>query len=189
MATKKFGVDYPAAGPLTGAELTSVVQGGVMVDTTVGAIAALASAGGDVTGPGSSFTARIATFNGTTGKIIQDGGQTIAEVIAAARVPNVQTVASNATVTPTFSNDEVVITAQAAGLTLANPSGTPVDGWGIVIRIKDNGTARSIAYGTQYRAIGVTLPTTTVISKVLYLAGIWNATETTFDILAVAMQS
>ncbi len=144
---------------------------------------------GDVVGPASAVDDNIVTFDSTTGKLIQDGGQTIAQVISAARTPNVQTVTSSATVTPTFSNDEVAITAQAAGLTLANPSGTPVDGWGIVIRIKDNGTARSIAYGTQYRAIGVTLPTTTVISKVLYLAGIWNSTETTFDILAVAQQA
>lgn len=144
---------------------------------------------GDVVGPASSVADRIAAFDGTTGKLIKDGGQTIAQVIAAARTPNVQTVTSSATVTPTFSNDEVVITAQAAGLTLANPSGTAVDGWGIVIRIKDDGTARSIAYGTQYRAIGVTLPTTTVIGKVLYLAGIWNNTESTFDILAVAQQA
>lgn len=37
--------------------------------------------GGDVTGPASAVTARIATFNGTTGKLIQDGGSTIANVL------------------------------------------------------------------------------------------------------------
>lgn len=39
---------------------------------------------GDVTGPGASVDDRIATFNGTDGDEIQDGGMTIAEVIAAA---------------------------------------------------------------------------------------------------------
>jgi hypothetical protein len=39
---------------------------------------------GDVVGPASSVDDRIATFDGITGKLIQDGGQTIAEVIAAA---------------------------------------------------------------------------------------------------------
>jgi len=81
---------------------------------------------------------------------------------AACRTPQIQSVSSSATVTPTFADDQVIITAQAAGLTLANPTGTALDGWGIVIRIKDNGTARSITFGSQYRAIGVTLPTTTV---------------------------
>ncbi len=42
---------------------------------------------GDVVGPASSVTGRIATFNGTTGKLIADGGQTITQVIAAASIP------------------------------------------------------------------------------------------------------
>jgi len=105
------------------------------------------------------------------------------------RSPNVQSVASSATVTPTFSNDMVKITAQAAGLTLANPTGTAIDGLGIVIRIKDNGTARSIAYGTQYRAIGVTLPTTTVISKTTYLAMVFNNDDTKWDVVAVGQEA
>ena len=36
--------------------------------------------GGDVVGPAVAVTTRIATYNGTTGKIIQDGGATIAQV-------------------------------------------------------------------------------------------------------------
>jgi hypothetical protein len=103
--------------------------------------------------------------------------------------PSIQAVTSSATVTPTFANDQVNITAQAAGLTLANPTGTAVPAWGIVIRIKDNGTARSIAYGTQYRAIGVTLPTTTVISKTLYIGMIYNSTDTKWDVIAVAQEA
>lgn len=38
---------------------------------------------GDVVGPASSVTTRIATFSGTTGKLLADGGQTIAQVVAA----------------------------------------------------------------------------------------------------------
>jgi hypothetical protein len=105
------------------------------------------------------------------------------------RIPNVQSVTSAATVTPTFDDDLVKITAQAAALALANPTGTAIPGLGIVIRIKDNGTARAISYGTQYRAIGVTLPTTTVVGKTTYLAGIWNDTDTKLDIVAVGTQA
>lgn len=144
---------------------------------------------GDVVGPSSSVNNRIAVFDGTTGKLIKDGGQTVAGLVAAARTPNVQAVASAPTVTPTASNDLVKVTAQAEALILANPSGTAVDGWGVVIRVKDNGTARAISYGTQYRPIGVTLPTTTVASKTAYLAGIWNAEDTTLDIVAVGQQA
>ena len=165
---------------------------GLTATNVQGAIDELAAAppgAGDVVGPASAVDDRIATFDGATGKLIQDGGKTIAQVessaAAAARTPNVQSVTSAATVTPTFANDLVKITAQAAALTLANPSGTAVDGWGIVIRVKDNGTARAITYGSQYRAIGVTLPATTVIGKTVYLAGIWNVEDTTLDIVAV----
>jgi hypothetical protein len=103
--------------------------------------------------------------------------------------PRVQTAASSATVTPTANDDLVVITAQAAGLTLANPTGTFVQGQSMVIRIKDNGTARSIAYGVDYRAIGVTLPTTTVINKTTYLGCIYNTTDNKLDIVGVCTEA
>jgi hypothetical protein len=103
--------------------------------------------------------------------------------------PREQNVVSAATVTPTFSNDQVNITAQAAALALANPTGTAVPSHGITIRIKDNGTARAITYDTQYRAIGVTLPTTTVINKTLYIGMIFNAADTKWDVVSVAQEA
>ena len=93
--------------------------------------------------------------------------------------PRVQTVASAPTVTPTANDDLVVITAQAAALTLAAPTGTLVQGQALMIRIKDDGTARGITWTSGaggYRAIGITLPTTTVISKTTYVGLIYNST-------------
>jgi len=58
-----------------------------------------------------------------------------------------------------------------------------------MIRIKDNATAQTIAYGTNYRALGITLPTTTVISKTLYLGCIWNATDTKFDVVGLNQEA
>lgn len=125
-----------------------------------------------------------------TGKLKIGDGSTAWTSLAYFRItPNLQSVTSSATVTPTFLNDQVNITAQAAALALANPTGTAVDGFGISIRIKDNGTARAITYGTQYRAIGVTLPTTTVISKTLYLGMIFNNADTKWDVVAVAQEA
>jgi hypothetical protein len=108
--------------------------------------------------------------------------------VATAKNPSVQPVSSAATVTPTFSNDLVDITAQAVGLTLANPTGTAVNGWGVVIRIKDNGTPQTIAYGTQYVAIGISKPTTTVAGKVLNLGMIYNANLTRWEIVSAAQE-
>lgn len=116
---------------------------------------------------------------------------TATQTLSGKRITNrVQTVASSATVTPSWDNDDVVtITAQAVGLTLANPTGTPTAFQPIKIRVKDNGTARTIAYGAGYRAIGVTLPTTTVISKTLYLGGFWNEADSKLDITSVAQEA
>lgn len=114
---------------------------------------------------------------------------TLALLAGFIRAPAIQAVTSSATVTPTFADDLVKITAQAAALALANPTGTAIPGHGIAIRIKDNGTARAISYGTQYRAVGVTLPTSTVLGKVLYLGMVYNSDETKWDVLAVAQEA
>ena len=101
------------------------------------------------------------------------------------RYPSVQTVTSSATVTPTSADDMVKVTAQAADLTLANPTGTFVEGQVLVVRVKDNGTSRSLTYGSYYRAFGQALPTSTVISKTLYLTCVFNSTDTKFDVTFV----
>ena len=103
--------------------------------------------------------------------------------------PNVQSVTSSATVTPVATNNAVVITAQAAALTLANPTGAWVEGQSLIIRIKDNGVARTINFDTNYRAIGVTLPTTTTASKTTYLGIIYNSTDTKWDVIGVTTQA
>jgi len=98
----------------------------------------------------------------------------------------IQTVASSATVTPNADTDDMVlITAQAAALLLANPSGNPRDGQLLVIRIKDNGTARAITFGSSYRAMGITLPTTTVLSKLMYLPMVYNRVDGKWDVFNV----
>ena len=106
--------------------------------------------------------------------------------------PRVQSVTSSATVTPNAdTNDCVDITAQAAGLTIANPTGTPVNFQKLVIRIRDNGTARSIAFGTDYVAGGVALPTTTVVNKILNLGFQYNTANSLnkWQLIALAQEA
>ena len=103
--------------------------------------------------------------------------------------PRKQSVASAASIFPTFSNDIVDITAIAQAFKLENPTGTAIDGMPMLIRIKDDGTSRTIMYATKYRAIGVTLPTTTVLSKTTYLGIIYNSTDDTFDVIGVTTQA
>jgi len=70
----------------------------------------------------------------------------------------------------------VTITALAEAITsmTTNLSGTPSNFDSLVIRIKDNGTARAITWGTSFEAKGVALPTTTVLSKVLTVGFIYD---------------
>lgn len=101
----------------------------------------------------------------------------------------VTSVVSSATVTPTSNDTFIKITAQSAGLTLANPIGTFEEGQDFMFRIKDNGTSRAITFDTKYRAIGVTLPTATTISKTTYIGVIYNETDDKFDVLGVSTQA
>lgn len=94
--------------------------------------------------------------------------------------------ASNATPTPNADTTDVhIITALAAGATFAAPTGTPTQGQQLIIRVKDNGTARSLGWNAIYRAsTDLALPTTTILSKTIYCGFIYNSTDTKWDLLA-----
>lgn len=102
---------------------------------------------------------------------------TLVAALAAKRsfVPRVTGAVSSATPTPDAdSTDLYSLTALAAAAAFGNPTGTPVNGQPLQIRIKDNGTARGLTWGTAYVAGGVALPTITVLSKILTLGFIYN---------------
>lgn len=97
------------------------------------------------------------------------------------------------TITPTSaSTNQYTVTALGAAATIAIPSGTPIDGQKLTIRIKDNGTARTLTWTTSaggYRAVGVYLPTTTTLSKVTYVGCIYNSQDSFWDVVAVTTQA
>lgn len=103
--------------------------------------------------------------------------------------PRESTITSNATWAPNADTTDIfTVTAQAAAATtISNPSGTPVQGQKLTVRVKDNGTARALTWsGSQWRASSdLPLPTTTVLSKTMYLGFIYNSTDTKWDLLAV----
>lgn len=170
---------------------------------------------GNVAGVASSVDSEIALFNGTGGKTIKRAtgtgvaivtsgvlstktnptgafvGDADAQTLTNKRIdPRVASTTSSSTPTPNVSTDDIyILTAQAAAATFGAPTGTPVQGTKLLIRIKDNGTARTLAWNAIYRAVGVTLPTTTVISKTLYVGCVYNATDTLWDVIATAQQA
>lgn len=101
-------------------------------------------------------------------------------------IKRVTTVTSSSTPTPNVDTDDIYnLSALAASAAFAAPTGTPTDGQTLVIRIKDNATARSLSWNSIYRAIGVFLPSTTTISKMIYVGCIYNATAVKWDVVAV----
>lgn len=114
---------------------------------------------------------------------------TNALALKAPLAPALQIVTNGATITPTFSNDEVRVTAQNTNFTFANPTGTAVDGWGMMLWVKDNGTPRTIAFGAKYRQIGVTLPTTTVASKWTAIGMRYNLADDKWDVVSVSQEA
>jgi hypothetical protein len=74
--------------------------------------------------------------------------------------------------------DQFNITALAASITsmTSGLSGSPVDGQKLLIRIKDNGTARSIAWGSAFVSSGVaSLPVVTVVLKTHLVGLLWDS--------------
>ena len=106
------------------------------------------------------------------------------------RTPNVQSVSGAVgSVTPTSTNDIVVVTGLSATLTINNPTGTWVEGEPLIIRIRDNGTGRTLNFGVGYRGVGLTLPTTTVANKTIYLGIIYNSAESFWDVIGYNLQA
>ena len=105
--------------------------------------------------------------------------------------PRVNTITSSATPTiNTDTTDIFTITALAAAITsfTTNLSGTPTTGQKLEIRILDNGTARAITWGASFVTRGVTLPTTTVLSKYLRVLLEWNDVATVWDCIGVCQE-
>lgn len=104
--------------------------------------------------------------------------------------PLTANITTASTITPTAgTTNQYNVTALASAATIAAPSGTPVDGQKLLIRIKDNGTPQGLTWTTTsgaYRARGVTLPVNTVASTPVYIGCVYNAQDTYWDVIAIS---
>lgn len=117
-------------------------------------------------------------------------------VLAAMIAQTTSAASYTGTLTPTSTSGNIastvsyIITAQAGALQFNPPTGSWVNGQLLIIRVTDNGTARALTYSTAaggYRAgTTVTAPTTTTISKTLYLEYMYNSTAGKFDLIGYA---
>src|SRR6185295_2323619 len=153
-------------GALASGYLKIAVAVGIATPSTV---ATLPQA--DITGLPAALTALTAADAAE----ITARNAAIAAAITAARAPRVTSVVTSGTPTPDAdTTDLYTLTAQAAAAAFGNPTGTPVNGQQLLVRIKDNGGARALTWGTAYVAGGVALPATTVLSKILTLTFRYN---------------
>jgi hypothetical protein len=76
---------------------------------------------------------------------------------------------------------------------MAAPTGSPVNGQKLLIKITDDGVARGITWNSIYKAfVGASLPSTTVVGKVIYVGCIYNASNPSslqWDVIAVTTQA
>jgi hypothetical protein len=132
----------------------------------------------------------LSTVTAPSGTIV---GDTDTQTLTNKRLtPRITTITSSGTPTINTDNcDAVTITAQAAAITsmTTNLSGTPTNFQKLIIRIKDDGTARAITWGASFEAKGVALPTTTVISKVLTVGFIYDTVTSKWGCVASAQEA
>lgn len=179
------------AGPTTGVTIVTgekclaAWNGSDFVKVATSAVVVPVSTGISGLGTGVA-TALAVNANATDGFPTTNGAATFTNK----RIdPRVSSTASASSVTPDISAfDQYAFTALAAGLTINAPTGTPVDGDKLVFRFLDNGTARALTWNGTYTAIGVALPTATVVNKTTYVGCIYNANNTRWDVIAAATQ-
>lgn len=95
--------------------------------------------------------------------------------------PRVSIATSGATLTPDISSfDSFERTAQAESLTIANPTGTIGNFEGFQIKLKSDGTARTLTMGAKYVAYGQAFPSQISATKTLVITCIYNSTNDTY---------
>jgi hypothetical protein len=152
---------------------------------------------GDVVGPASSVTARIATFNGTTGKIIQDSGTLISGLATSTHVhgniTNAGAIGATAHRLPITGTSGVLTTLASSGLTqqvLLSNGSTVAPAFGYLGSMINSDSIVSATANTWTTAFEMSLPEG---QWQINFNGAWSRTNTssanTFSFSAVFNQA
>lgn len=102
--------------------------------------------------------------------------------------PRVVSLADGTAITPTgdTADENIHTNTQVAGtLTVNAPSGTPVDGQKLILRIKST-NAQTYAWNAIYRgSTDIALPTASTAAKTDYLGFIYNSADSKWDLVAL----
>jgi len=100
--------------------------------------------------------------------------------------PIVNSTTTTTTLTPDIDEyEQEDVTDLSSAMTIAAPTGTPSTGMKLMFRITDDGTNRALTWNVIYRAIGVTIPSTTTANKILYVGCIYDEAGSKWDVVAV----
>jgi hypothetical protein len=166
--------DEPAAAvamdDLTDVDTYGVADGDVLVyDSGSGEwLPEAPAAGGDVSGPASSVDDRIATFDGISGKTIQDSGTLVSDLATKTMSINAQT---GTTYTLVLSDAGKLVTLNNAGaITVTVPLNSSVDfPVGAVIALQQLGVGAVSVEGDTYVTINGTEPGSETLTDAQYL--------------------
>jgi hypothetical protein len=133
-------------------------------------------------------------FVGSTGTDPGAGNLQVSGAVVSTRVnPRSLPVAgTTGTITPNSDLYDQVNYSLTGTSSFSNPSGTPVDGQKLTIRLYAASTQTISSWSSStggYRAIGLTLPTSVTATKTVYVGCIWNSTDSFWDVIAVAAQT
>lgn len=177
-----------AGSPITTTGTLAISLSGTALPVSSGGTGATTLTGlvvGNGTSAVTTVTAPSGTIVGTTDTQTLTNKRITPRVVAASGTSGSLTIAGDTT-------DVYKAEGLTGAITLLQPSGTPVDGQKLMIRLEDNGTGRGITWTTSagaFRAVGITLITTTVASKVSYVGCVYNSTDSFWDAVATVTQA
>jgi hypothetical protein len=172
----------------TGSQLSATISDFVAAARAQIEAALIAGSNVTITPAGSgatrTFTISAASVGGG-GDVTLTGAQTLTNK----RIPRRASVsATTATLTPNIDLfDSLKLTAQAANLTVANPTGTPTEDQGLLISVKASGAARQISFGTAYAipsGSSFASPYTLPSGERIRFAFIYDAASNKWDIMS-----
>lgn len=86
---------------------------------------------------------------------------------------------------PSDTCDQFEVASISTAFTIANPTGTPVDGQKLLQKFSDAGTAVAISWGNLYNPCGCALPLYTVAGKPFYVECVYNSATSKWDVKGI----
>lgn len=147
-----------------------------------------------IRGSGTYLPLNFYTNNTLNAQLSTAGVFSVTGSISSTRVnPRSLSLASTSgAITPASDLYDQVNYSLTGSSSFSNPSGTPVNGQKLTIRIYAASLQTISSWSSSsggYRAIGVTLPGSVPAGKTVYVGCVWNSTDSFWDVVAVATQA